>query len=103
MDDATPLRGCCGARTNSRPSRLRAALAAALPEPVLRSADHLAQDRRPTLRCAKSQAWPPTRSLGGAFAPVFVTVDTLVVCAKHVLLVQRGLASKACWPPSGSV
>ncbi|MBV2164498.1 MAG: bifunctional nicotinamide-nucleotide adenylyltransferase/Nudix hydroxylase [Comamonas sp.] len=90
--DATPLRDQFWNLDNQPAAQVQAALAAALPEPVLQiltawqeTPAYAAVREEAQALAAYREAWSCA-----AFAPVFVTVDTLVVCAQHVLLVQRG-------------
>lgn len=90
--DATPLRDRLWNLDNQPLSQVQAALAAALPEPVLHALmawretpAYAAVREEAQALAAYRQAWSCA-----AFAPVFATVDALVVCAGHVLLVQRG-------------
>ena len=90
--DATPLRELLWNLDEQPPEQVQAALAAALPEPVLQALTTWRETPAYAAVREEAQALAAYRAAwaGAPFAPVFVTVDALVVCAKHVLLVQRG-------------
>ncbi len=90
--DATPLREMLWNLDEQPAEQVQAALAAALPEPVLQALTTWRETPAYAAVREEAQALAAYRAAwaGAPFAPVFVTVDTLVVCAKHVLLVQRG-------------
>ncbi len=90
--DATPLRTLYW-NTDAQPdAEVYAALADAIPAPVVQWLQTWQATPAYAAVREEAQALAAYRATWGcaAFAPVFVTVDALVLCAGHVLLVQRG-------------
>lgn len=90
--DATPLRAQYWNLDDRPKADVLASLAPSVPEATLQWLDdwmdtpaYAAVREEAQVLHAYRQSWA-----GAPFTPVFVTVDALVVCASHVLLVQRG-------------
>lgn len=102
--DATPLRDIYWNAAAAPAAEIRAALAPQVPSSVLdflgawqNTPDYaLMQDEAAMLRSYR-QAWACA-----PYPPVFVTVDALLMCNDHLLLVQRGHApGKGLWALPG--